>query len=124
MKWGVVFVALILATIVAQAQATLRFRVATHGVCTDSTLQNCKVLSVQKIKVTFAISQGAINMTTPSYNDTIPILKTYRKNGAIVYLVRHTPKAKAMVILQANTLRYVVRTNQNRFFETCYSNAK
>lgn len=96
------------------------FTTATHGVTSDTTLQNWKVLSVQKLKVSFEFSAKNIKMVMPLHAEVMPILKTYRKNGAIIYLVRHTPKAKAVVMLDGKYLRYIVKTNQNRFFQTCY----
>lgn len=96
------------------------FRLATLGVTTDTTLQNWKVLSVQHIKVSFYFSAKTIKMVMPLHTEVMPILKTYRKNGAIIYLVRHTPKAKAAVMRDGKYLRYILRTNQNRFFQTCY----
>lgn len=102
-----------------QATPARYFTTAVHGVTRDTTLQNWKVLSVQKLKVSFEFSAKNIKMVMPLHAEVMPILKTYRKNGAIIYLIRHT-KTKAVVMLDGKDLRYIVKTNQNRFFQTCY----
>jgi hypothetical protein len=101
----------------------LAFTMATHGMTTDTSWQNWKILSVQKLKVSFRFSATAIKMTLPLRTETIPILQTFRrKNGALVYLVKDSPKARAIVVMDGKDLRYIVKTNRNRFFQTCYSN--
>jgi len=104
------------------------FTMATHGMTTDTTRigepwQNWKVLSVQKLKVSFLFSATTIKMVMPLRTETMPILQTFRReNGAIVYLVKDSPNARAIVVMDGKDLRYIIKTNQNRFFQTCYSN--
>lgn len=120
-RLGIIILLFAAMTSHAQVTAAKSFTLATHGLTTDTTLQNWKVVSVQHIKVSFEFSATTIKMTMPLRAEVMPILKTYRKNGAIIYLVRHTPKAKAAVMLDGKCLRYIVKTNQNRFFQTCYT---
>lgn len=98
------------------------FTMATHGVCSDTMLQNWKVLGVQKIKASFSFTDKNIKMALPLKAETMPILQTFRrKNGALVYLVKDSPNARAIVVMDGKELRYIVKTNRNRFFQTCYS---
>lgn len=102
----------------------ISFTLATHSVSADTTWGNWKVLLTQKLKVSFRFSATTIKMILPLRTETLPIVQKFRKNGAIIYLVKDSQSAKGILILNRTNIRYIVKTNANRFFQTCYRNVQ